>query len=108
LEEELTRQARRVKRVKMAAAAEVEKCMVAVVRMLESNNRPFNGTNLVDDLANEFKKSTTVKALAALSEEKTIQVKFFGKVKICKWLSSWRRVDCTETVASHPGRPPAI
>lgn len=79
-----------------------------MVRMLESNNRPFNGTNLVDDLANEFKKSTTVKALAALSEEKTIQVKFFGKVKICKWLSSWRRVDCTETVASHPGRPPAI
>jgi hypothetical protein len=54
--------------------------------MLESNNRPFNGTNLVDDLAKEFKKSTTVKALAALSEEKAIQVKLFGKVKICKSL----------------------
>ena len=38
----------------------------------------------VDDLAKEFKKSITVKALAALSEEKAINVKLFGKNKICK------------------------
>ncbi len=35
--------------------------------MLEANNRPFNGTNLVDDVAESFKKTLVVKALAALT-----------------------------------------
>ena len=43
-------------------------------------NRPFNGNNLVDDVAASFKKSLVVKALAALTEEAAIQVKLFGKV----------------------------
>ena len=36
----------------------------------------------MDDLAKDFKKSVTMKALASLSEEKTINVKLFGKNKI--------------------------
>jgi len=43
-------------------------------------NRPFNGNNLVDDVAASFKKSLVVRALAALTEEAAIQVKLFGKV----------------------------
>jgi hypothetical protein len=46
----------------------------------ETMNRPFNGNNLVDDVAASFKKSLVVKALAALTEEAAIQVKLFGKV----------------------------
>jgi hypothetical protein len=43
---------------------------------------PHAGTNLVDDVAASYKKSMVLKALAALTEEKAITVKLFGKVKI--------------------------
>lgn len=36
----------------------------------------------MDDLAKDFKKSVTMKALTLLSDEKTINVKLFGKNKI--------------------------
>jgi CRISPR/Cas system-associated endonuclease Cas1 len=68
------------------AGEPIEQCKAAIVHMLEANNRPFNGTNLVDDVAESFKKTLVVKALAALTEEKAITVKLFGKVKICKCL----------------------
>jgi hypothetical protein len=45
----------------------IEQCKAAIVSMLEANNRPFNGTNLVDDVAESFKKTLVVKALAALT-----------------------------------------
>ena len=66
------------------AGEPIEQCKAAIVHMLEANNRPFNGTNLVDDVA--FKKTLVIKALGALTEEKAITVKLFGKVKICKCL----------------------
>ena len=36
----------------------------------------------MDDVAASYKKSKVLKALAALTEEKAITVKLFGKVKI--------------------------
>jgi len=49
--------------------------MTSVIALQEANNRPFNGTNLVDDVAASFKKTLVIKALLALTEEKAITMK---------------------------------
>ena len=49
--------------------------VTSVIALQEANNRPFNGTNLVDDVAASFKKTLVIKSLQALTEEKAITMK---------------------------------
>jgi len=52
-----------------------------VIALQEANNRPFNGTNLVDDVAASFKKTLVIKSLQALTEENAITMKVTAYIK---------------------------